>query len=198
MYPSIDNNLSNEKKIKIIQDSFTIIMQTLWLDLTDDSLKKTPYRVAKMYVNEVFKWLDKNEKPNISCFENKYNYDEIVIVKDIKVFSFCEHHLLPFIWKAFVWYIPNWKVIGLSKISRIVDYYSRKPQVQERLTEEIYCELKKVLDTDSICIVIKASHHCMIIRWIEDINSSTITSKAEWTFKTDPKTRDEFMKLINL
>ncbi len=198
MYPYKKNNLSNDEKINIIQKNFENIMITLWLNLEDDSLKKTPYRVAKMFVSEIFKWLDTKNQPTISTFDNKFNYDEIVIVRDIKVFSFCEHHFLPFVWKAYVGYIPNDKVVGLSKISRIVDYFSRKPQVQERLTEEIYLELKKVLNTENIFIVIKASHYCMIIRWIEDINASTITSKAEGVFRKNEKTRNEFMKLLNI
>lgn len=198
MYPSKPTLLTKEEKIKIIQESFSNIMNTLWLDISDDSLKKTPYRVARMFVEETFSWLDEKNKPIISAFENKFNYDEVVILKDIKVFSFCEHHFLPFVWNAYVWYIPNWKVIWLSKISRIVDYCSRKPQIQERLTEEIYTSIKECLNTENIIVVIKAIHYCMIMRWVQDINSSTITSKTGWAFRKSDKSRNEFMKLLNL
>lgn len=160
MYPYKDNWLSNEEKIKKIENNVKDIMITLWLDLSDDSLQNTPKRVAKMYVNELFRWLDKNKEPQVTVFENKMNYDEIVLLRDIKVMSTCEHHLVLFVWKAYVWYIPRDKIIWLSKISRIVDYFSRKPQIQERLTEEIYEYLKEKLNTKDIAIVIKASHYC--------------------------------------
>lgn len=196
MYPIKANDFSNEEKINLISDHFKEIMQILWLDLENDSLKKTPHRVGKMFVNEIFKWLSDNNKPKISTFSNSFKYDEMIIVKDIKLFSFCEHHFLPFIWTACVWYIPNWKVVWLSKISRIVDYFSRRPQIQERLTEEIYAELEKVLNTEDIMIIIKATHYCMIIRWVEDINAQTVTSKTSWKFRENDKTRNEFMSLL--
>ncbi len=198
VYPSKSNGLTNNEKISIIEKHFFVIMETLWLDLDNDSLKKTPYRVWKMLVEELFFWLDKNNEPSISTFDNKFNYDEIIIVKNIKVFSFCEHHFLPFVWNAYVGYIPNWKVIGLSKINRIVNYLSRKPQIQERLNEEISEYMKKILWTDNVIVIIKAIHYCMIMRWIKDINSSTVTSKADWCFRKSNKTRTEFMKLLNL
>lgn len=198
MYPYKDNWLTEETKIQQIEKHFEKILEILWLDLNDDSLKKTPYRIAKMYVKEIFKWLNPNNKPTISSFENKMWYNQMLIVKDIKVMSCCEHHFQSFLWYAYVWYIPNGRVIGLSKISRIVDFYSRKPQIQERLTEEIYNELKEVLDTENIMVVIKAKHHCMIIRWIEDINAQTITSKAGGSFKNDINSRQEFLNLIQI
>lgn len=198
LYPYKLNDLTNDEKISIIEKHFSVIMETLWLDLNDDSLKKTPYRVWKMFVNELFSGLDKSNEPTISTFDNKFDYDEIVVVKDIKVFSFCEHHFLPFVWKAYVGYIPKWKVVWLSKISRVVNYFSRKPQIQERLNEEISEYMKKILWTNDVIVIIKAIHYCMIMRWVEDINSSTITSKADWCFRKSNKTRTEFMKLLDL
>ncbi|MDD2515839.1 MAG: GTP cyclohydrolase I FolE [Candidatus Gracilibacteria bacterium] len=196
MYPIKANDFSNEEKINLISDHFKEIMQILGLDLENDSLKKTPHRVGKMFVNEIFKGLSDNNKPKISTFSNSFKYDEMIIVKDIKLFSFCEHHFLPFIGTACVGYIPNGKVVGLSKISRIVDYFSRRPQIQERLTEEIYAELEKVLNTEDIMIIIKATHYCMIIRGVEDINAQTVTSKTSGKFRENDKTRNEFMSLL--
>ncbi|HOG15190.1 MAG TPA: GTP cyclohydrolase I FolE [Candidatus Absconditabacterales bacterium] len=198
VYPSKSNGLTNNEKISIIEKHFFVIMETLGLDLDNDSLKKTPYRVGKMLVEELFFGLDKNNEPSISTFDNKFNYDEIIIVKNIKVFSFCEHHFLPFVGNAYVGYIPNGKVIGLSKINRIVNYLSRKPQIQERLNEEISEYMKKILGTDNVIVIIKAIHYCMIMRGIKDINSSTVTSKADGCFRKSNKTRTEFMKLLNL
>ncbi|MDD2487716.1 MAG: GTP cyclohydrolase I FolE [Candidatus Gracilibacteria bacterium] len=173
-------------------------MSILGLDLENDSLKKTPDRVGKMFVKEIFKGLKKENKPEISTFDNSFKYNEMIIVKDIKLFSFCEHHFLPFVGTACVGYIPNGKVVGLSKISRIVDHFSRKPQIQERLTEEIYNELRNVLNTENIMIIIKAVHYCMIIRGVEDINAQTITSRVGGTFQENDKTRNEFMNLIKI
>jgi GTP cyclohydrolase I len=163
-YPYKKNTLHNDEKLQIIQDHFFGIMETLGLDMSNDSLKETPQRVAKMFVHEVFSGLDESHKPHIAVFDNAFNYDEMILIKDIKVFSFCEHHFLPFTGKAYVGYIPNKKVIGLSKISRIVDFYARKPQIQERLTEEIFTHLSEILETDSLIIVINAVHHCMVMR----------------------------------
>lgn len=195
MYPFKKNNLSKEEKIDIISSNFENIMKTLWLDLNDDSLKKTPHRVAKMYVNEIFKWLDDKNYPSISTFENKYKYNQMLIVKNIKIMSACEHHFVPFIWQAFIAYIPKKKVIWLSKINRIVDFYSRKPQVQERLTEEIYRDLVEKLWTEDIAIMINAVHYCVVMRWVEDINSNTTTSKMGWVFLQDNNARKEFLSL---
>ena len=169
MYPFKKNDLTDEQKIERIWIAFQDIMKTLWLDLEDDSLKKTPYRVAKMYVKEVFQWLDDKNYPKISTFENKYKYDQMLVVKNIKVMSACEHHFVPFIWEAFVAYIPKKKVIWLSKINRIVDFYSRKPQVQERLTEEIYKDLSEKLWTKNVAVMINAKHYCVAMRWVEDV-----------------------------
>lgn len=195
MYPFKKNNLSKEEKIDIISSNFENIMKTLWLDLNDDSLKKTPHRVAKMYVNEIFKWLNDKNYPSISTFENKYKYNQMLIVKNIKIMSACEHHFVPFIWQAFIAYIPKRKVIWLSKINRIVDFYSRKPQVQERLTEEIYRDLVEKLWTEDIAIMINAVHYCVVMRWVEDINSNTTTSKMGWVFLQDNNARKEFLSL---
>lgn len=195
MYPFKKNNLSKEEKIDIISSNFENIMKTLWLDLNDDSLKKTPHRVAKMYVNEIFKWLDDKNYPSISTFDNKYKYNQMLIVKNIKIMSACEHHFVPFIWQAFIAYIPKKKVIWLSKINRIVDFYSRKPQVQERLTEEIYRDLVEKLWTEDIAIMINAVHYCVVMRWVEDINSNTTTSKMGWVFLQDNNARKEFLSL---
>jgi len=193
MYPFKKNQLSDERKIEIIQDHFKTIMKTLWLDLEDDSLKKTPYRVAKMYVKEVFKWLNDDNFPRISAFENKYKYNQMLTVKHIKVMSACEHHFVPFVWEATVSYIPNDKVIWLSKINRVVDFYSRKPQVQERLTEEIHNKLVELLWTEDVAISITAKHYCVIMRWVEDVNSETTTNKLWWVFMVDSSARQEFL-----
>ena len=198
MYPLKKNMLTDDEKIKKIQKSFEDIMTTLWLDLEDDSLKRTPYRVAKMYVKEIFKGLNEKNKPEMRSFENKYHYDEMVTVKDIKVHTACEHHLVPIVWKAYVAYIPNKKVVGLSKINRLVNYHCRRPQVQERLTEAIYQDLKKELNTENIAVYIEAKHYCVILRWIKDINSSTTTTKMGWVFMEDNNiARQEFLQIIN-
>jgi len=196
MYPSKDNWLNDDQKIEKIQPLFASIMETLWLDLTDDSLKKTPYRVAKMYVKEIFQWLNDDNYPTISAFDNKYWYNQMLVVKNIKVMSACEHHFVPFIGEAFVAYIPKDKVIWLSKINRIVNHYSRKPQVQERLTEEIYADLVEKLGTEDVAVMIKATHYCVVMRGVEDLNSNTTTSKMGWVFMDDADARKEFLELI--
>jgi len=195
MYPFKKNDLTDEQKIERISIAFEDIMKTLWLDLKDDSLQKTPYRVAKMYVQQIFKWLDDKNYPKISTFENKYKYDQMLVVKNIKVMSACEHHFVPFIWEAFIAYIPKKKVIWLSKINRIVDFYSRKPQVQERLTEEIYKDLSEKLWTKNVAVMINAKHYCVAMRWVEDVNSSTTTNKMGWVFMKDQNARKEFLSL---
>jgi|TARA_B100000902_G_scaffold325316_2_gene319873 GTP cyclohydrolase I len=187
---------SNDEKIKNIEKHFTKIIDELGLDLNDDSISGTPYRVAKMYVKEIFSGLDPENKPKISLFDNKYNYNKMLIEKNINLNSTCEHHFLPITGKAHVSYISSGKVIGLSKLNRIVQYYSHRPQVQERLTKQIYDELKNILDTDSVMIVIEAKHMCVSSRGIKDYTSSTVTEMYGGDFNIYNK-RDEFYKLLN-
>ena len=187
---------SNDEKIKNIEKHFTKIVDELGLDLNDDSISGTPYRVAKMYVKEIFSGLDPENKPKISLFDNKYNYNKMLIEKNINLNSTCEHHFLPITGKAHVSYISSGKVIGLSKLNRIVQYFSHRPQVQERLTKQIYDELKNVLDTDSVMVVIEAKHMCVSSRGIKDYTSSTVTEMYGGDFNIYNK-RDEFYKLLN-
>ena len=187
---------SDDEKIKAIEKHFTKIVDELGLDLNDDSISGTPYRVAKMYVKEIFSGLSPDNKPKISLFENKYNYNKMLIEKNINLNSTCEHHFLPITGKAHVSYISSGKVIGLSKLNRIVNYYSQRPQVQERLTIQIYDELKKVLDTDRVMVVIEAKHMCVSARGIKDYSSSTVTEMYGGDFNIYNK-RDEFYKLLN-
>ena len=189
---------SDEEKISIIKKNIREIMHTLGLDLNDDSLMGTPARVAKAYVNELFYGLNPEFKPKSSTFENKYDYGEMLVEKNINVYSTCEHHLLPIVGKAHVAYISNGSVIGLSKINRIVDYFSKRPQVQERLTKQIVTELKKVLKTEDVACVIDAKHLCVNSRGIKDIDSSTVTSEFGGKFKYDLASKDEFLKYIQL
>ena len=187
--------LSDDEKIEIIQDHFKKIMETLWLDTSDESLSGTPYRVAKMYVNEIFQGLKPEEKPTVRKFSNKYNYEQMVVEKNINVTSFCEHHFLPFLGKAHVAYISSGQVIGLSKINRIVNYYSRRPQVQERLTLQVANELQKVLDTEDIAVFIESKHLCVSTRGIEDRESSTVTTEFRGSFK-DERIQQRFIDYI--
>ena len=189
---------SDEEKISIIKKNIKEIMHTLGLDLNDDSLMGTPARVARMFVKEIFSGLKPDLRPKSSTFENKYNYGEMLVEKNINVYSTCEHHLLPIVGKAHVAYISSGTVIGLSKINRIVEYYSKRPQVQERLTKQIVSELQKVLKTEDIACVIDAKHLCVNSRGIKDIDSSTITSEFGGKFKYDQTTKDEFLKYIQL
>ena len=189
---------SDEEKISIIKKNIKEIMHTLGLDLNDDSLIGTPARVAKMFVKEIFSGLKPDFRPKSSTFENKYNYGEMLVEKNINVYSTCEHHLLPIVGKAHVAYISSGTVIGLSKINRIVEYYSKRPQVQERLTKQIVTELQKVLKTKDIACVIDAKHLCVNSRGIKDIKSSTLTSEFGGKFKYDQATKDEFLKYIQL
>lgn len=186
-------DLSDEDKMKIIEDHFEKIMLTMGLDLTDDSLRGTPHRVAKMFIKEIFQGLNPANMPKISVFDNKFKYEEMLVERDISLNSTCEHHFLPIIGKAHVAYISSGKVIGLSKINRIVDHFARRPQVQERLTVQIAEELKKVLDTEDVAVVIDAKHLCVSSRGIQDESSSTVTASYSGKFK-DPKTREEFLK----
>lgn len=189
--------LSVEEKIDIIKDDVRHIMETLGLDLSDDSLNGTPNRVAKMFVKELFGGLDPNKKPKSSTFENKYKYGEMLVEKNITVYSTCEHHLLPIVGKAHIAYISNGTVVGLSKMNRIVDYFSKRPQVQERLTIQVVRELQEVLNTKDVACVIDAKHLCVNSRGIRDIESSTVTSEFGGKFK-DMATRREFLDYIKL
>lgn len=189
--------LSNEEKIDIIKDDIRHIMETLGLDLTDDSLSGTPNRVAKMFVKELFGGLDPKKKPSASTFENKYKYGEMLVEKNITVYSTCEHHLLPIVGKAHIAYISSGRVVGLSKMNRIVDYYAKRPQVQERLTIQIVKELQEVLNTQDVACVIDAKHLCVNSRGIRDVDSSTVTAEFGGKFKEET-TRREFLDYIKL
>jgi GTP cyclohydrolase I len=188
-------DLSDEDKIEIIESHFEKIMQTMGLDLTDDSLRGTPHRVAKMFVKEIFNGLNPQNMPKISVFDNKFKYNEMLVERDISLNSTCEHHFLPIIGKAHVAYISSGQVIGLSKINRIVDHFARRPQVQERLTVQIAEELKKVLNTEDVAVVIDAKHLCVSSRGIQDESSSTLTASYSGKFK-DSTTKEEFLKYI--
>ena len=189
---------SSEEKIEEIQKHFRSILDILGMDLYDDSLCDTPKRVAKMYVNEIFGGLLPENKPEISTFKNEYRYNQMLIEKDIAVYSTCEHHFLPIIGKAHVAYISNGKVIGLSKINRIVNYYSKRPQVQERLTMQIVNAMKEALGTEDVACVIDAKHLCVNSRGIQDTNCSTITAELSGAFKNHAITRKEFLHYINI
>lgn len=191
-------NLSDEEKIKLIEKNFGKIMETLGLDLTDDSLKGTPKRVAKMFVNEIFGGLRPDKMPKMSTFENKYRYNQMLVEKDITVYSTCEHHFLPIVGKAHIGYISSGRVIGLSKMNRIVDYFARRPQVQERLTMQIVKAMQHALGTENVACVIDAKHLCVNSRGIRDIDSSTVTAELGGVFSTDPTTRREFLHYIGV
>lgn len=193
--PHTPSLLNRSDKIDIIETKFRDIMITLGLDLEDDSLMDTPKRVAKMYVNEIFWGLDYESFPKCTTVDNKMNYDEMVVERNVNVQSNCEHHFVVIDGLATVGYIPNHKVLGLSKINRIVEYFSKRPQIQERLTEQVYHALQYILDTDNIAVVIDAQHYCVKSRGVEDTNSSTVTSKLGGVFKTDPTVRAEFISL---
>ncbi len=196
--PVKDTKLDRKDKIEIIEKHFAAIMETLGLDLTDDSLEETPKRVAKMYTNEIFWGLDYEAFPKCTTVDNKMKYDEMVIERNVNVQSNCEHHFVVIDGVATVGYIPNEKVLGLSKINRIVEYFSKRPQIQERLTEQIYFALQYILDTDNIGVVIHAQHYCVKSRGVEDTGSSTVTSKLGGGFKTDPSVRAEFMRMVSV
>lgn len=185
----------DELKIELITKHFKEIMLILGLDLEDDSLKGTPSRVAKMYVKEIFSGLNPENMPDVKLFENKYQYSEMLIEKDIPFVSNCEHHFVPIVGKAHCAYISNGQVVGLSKINRIVDYFARRPQVQERMTIQIANHLKQVLNTEDVAIIIEAEHMCVSMRGVEDHGVMTITSEFGGKFKEE-KTRNEFMQLI--
>jgi GTP cyclohydrolase IA len=188
-------DIDDNTKIDLIEDHFREIMNILGLDLTDDSLKGTPHRVAKMYVKEIFSGLNPANKPKIALFENKYKYNEMLVEKNITLYSNCEHHFVPIVGVAHVAYISNGSVIGLSKINRIVQYFAKRPQVQERLTVQIANELKKILKTEDVAVVIDAKHLCVSSRGVEDVSASTITSQYCGKFMEDAK-KEEFLKYV--
>jgi GTP cyclohydrolase I len=190
-------DLSNSEKILLIEEKMREILYVLGMDLTDDSLSGTPTRVAKMFVNEIFSGLHPNNKPKASSFENKYQYGEMLVEKNITLYSTCEHHLLPIVGKAHVAYISNGTVVGLSKMNRIVDYFAKRPQVQERLTLQIVEELQKVLKTKNGACVIDAKHLCVNSRGISDVNSSTVTSEFGGRFE-EKDVKREFLDYIKL
>jgi GTP cyclohydrolase I len=194
----LQRNIDRKEKIDIIEGHFQQIMETLGLDLNDDSLIETPKRVAKMYVNEIFWGLDYEAFPKCTTVENKMKYDEMVVERNINVQSNCEHHFVIIDGVATVAYIPNNKVLGLSKINRVVEYFSKRPQIQERLTEQVYHALQYILDTDNIAVVVHASHYCVKSRGVEDTGSSTVTSKLGGVFKADPSVRSEFMRMVSI
>jgi GTP cyclohydrolase I len=190
-------DLNEDEKIAKIETHFAAIMDILGLDRTDDSLSGTPHRVAKMYVKEIFSGLLPENRPDIKLFENKYQYKEMLVEKNITFFSNCEHHFVPIMGKAHIAYISNGQVIGLSKLNRIVQYFAKRPQVQERLTIQIANELKKVLKTEDVAVMIDAVHLCVSSRGVQDINSATVTSSYSGAFQNENK-KAEFLKYIQL
>lgn len=188
-------DLDDETKMELIQKHFREIMLIMGLDLNDDSLKGTPQRVAKMYIKEVFSGLDPKNKPEIKLFENKYKYKEMLVEKNITFHSYCEHHFVPIIGKAHVAYISGGKVIGLSKLNRVVQYFAKRPQVQERMTMQIGNELKEILKTEDVAVIIDAVHMCVASRGVKDVTSSTVTSFYSGKFE-DLNTRAELFKYI--
>jgi GTP cyclohydrolase I len=189
--------LSDDEKIRKIQHHFAEIMETLGLDLKDDSLKGTPERVAKMYVKEIFSGLDPANKPKIALFENRYQYNQMLVEKDITFYSNCEHHFVPIFGKAHLAYISNGKVIGLSKLNRIVQYFAKRPQVQERFTMQIARELQKVLKTEDVAVIIDAKHLCVSSRGVQDANAATLTSFYGGKFQ-EPATKQEFLRYVDM
>ena len=190
--------LSEDEKIEKIQEHVAAILDILGMDLTDDSLKGTPKRVAKAYVKEIFGGLNPDRRPSASTFENKYEYGEMLVEKNITLYSTCEHHLLPIIGKAHIAYISNGNVVGLSKMNRIVEYYARRPQVQERLTLQVIEELQHILKTENVACIIDAKHLCVNSRGIRDVASSTVTAEYGGVFKTNETLRKEFLSYIQL
>jgi GTP cyclohydrolase I len=188
-------NLDDELKIELIEKNFKEIMHILGLDLSDESLKDTPKRVAKMYVKEIFSGLNPNNKPKPTLFENKFNFSEMLVEKNITIYSYCEHHFVPITGKAHIAYFPKNHVIGLSKLNRIAQYYAKRPQVQERLTMQIANDLKETLQTDDVAVIIDADHMCVASRGVNDVNSSTITSSYNGRFLND-EIKKEFLSHI--
>lgn len=192
--PMVANDLDRQQKYERIRDNFREITETLGLDLSDDSLAETPHRIAKMYVDEIFSGLDYSLFPKISVIENKMQVEEMVLVDDIDVVSTCEHHFVTIDGSARVAYIPGNKIIGLSKINRIVRFFAQRPQVQERLTQQILVALQTLLETDDVAVTINAVHYCVKSRGVMDSNSATRTTALGGAFKSDPATRGEFLR----
>jgi GTP cyclohydrolase I len=188
-------NIDDQLKIELIEKNFREIMHVLGLDLSDESLKDTPKRVAKMYVKEIFSGLNPENKPQPTLFENKFNFREMLIERNITIYSYCEHHFVPIIGKAHIAYLPGKFVIGLSKLNRIAQYFAKRPQVQERLTIQIANELKEVLQTEDVAVLIEADHLCVASRGVSDINSSTVTSSFHGKF-LNTEIRNEFLNNI--
>jgi GTP cyclohydrolase I len=189
---------TDEWKIEKIRYHFEAIMRALGLDLEDDSLKDTPSRVARMYVKEAFSGLDQRNYPSISVFDNVYGYDEMLLEKNITFYSYCEHHFVPIIGRAHVAYIPGKKVIGLSKINRLVQFFAKRPQVQERLTVDIANGLKSALQIEDVAVSIEADHLCVCSRGIRDTNSSTVTSYFDGRFRNTPSLKSEFLSKLSV
>jgi len=195
--PMSNFEILDEEKKEIIEDSFRKIMQVLGLDLSDDSLEDSPKRVSKMYVDEIFWGLNPSNFPKCTAIDNKMNVDEMVIERNINVQSNCEHHFVIIDGTCDVAYIPKNKVLGLSKMNRIVEYFSKRPQVQERLTSQIFHTLCFILETEDVAVRIKAQHFCVKSRGVEDTGSDTVTSKLGGSFKNEPECRSEFFSLLN-
>ena len=187
--------MTDDLKIELIEKHFREIMHVLGLDLSDDSLQGTPHRVAKMYVNEIFRGLNPDNKPAAKLFENRFGYNQMLVERDITLYSYCEHHFVPIIGKAHVAYIPDKHVVGLSKLNRIVQYYARRPQVQERLTMQIADELRSMLFTENVAVFIEADHLCVMSRGVNDVSSSTITTEYSGLFQQE-QYRNEFLNYI--
>ena len=196
--PRRDNGIDRKLKIAMIEEKFQDIMGILGLDLTDDSLIETPKRVAKMYVNEIFWGLDYDAFPKCTTVDNKMHYNEMVVERNVNVQSNCEHHFVVIDGLATVAYVPKQKVLGLSKINRIVEYFSKRPQIQERLTEQIFHTLQFILETEDVAVMIDAQHYCVKSRGVEDTGSSTVTVRLGGGFKTDPSARNEFLSIARM
>lgn len=196
--PTFETSLDRKDKITEIQKSFSHIMQVLGLDLDDDSLRETPLRVAKMYVNEIFWGLDYDAFPKCTTVDNKMHYNEMVVERNVNVQSNCEHHFVVIDGLATVAYVPKQKVLGLSKINRIVEYFSKRPQIQERLTEQVFHALQFILETEDVAVMIDAQHYCVKSRGVEDTGSSTVTVRLGGGFKSDPAARNEFLSIARM
>ena len=189
--------VENKKKIDILEDAFTTIWKTVGVDLNDDSLRETPNRMAKMYINEIYFGLKDENFPKCTTVDNKMQYNEMVVERNVNVQSNCEHHFVVIDGLATVAYVPKQKVLGLSKINRIVEYFSKRPQIQERLTEQIFHTLQFILDTEDVAVMIDAQHYCVKSRGVEDTGSSTVTCRLGGGFKSDPAARTEFLQIAN-
>ena len=196
--PTVPNKLDRKEKINIIEGHFKSIMETMGLDLSDDSLEETPKRVAKMFIQEIYWGLDYEAFPKCTTVDNKMHYNEMVVERNVSVQSNCEHHFVVIDGLATVAYVPKQKVLGLSKINRIVEYFSKRPQIQERLTEQIFHTLQYILQTEDVAVLIDAQHYCVKSRGVEDTGSSTVTVRLGGGFKTDPAARNEFLAIARM